>query len=64
MSIRNLENSKIMQKYCKKLGRAGVAEKIIEICKATVEKCVLKCNEIIKNKFYNFKKCWYYTEAK
>ncbi len=31
MSIRNIEDAKIMKEYCAKIGREGVAERIIAI---------------------------------
>lgn len=37
MSIRSIEDSKILQKYCKKLGREGVALRIKEIATEIVK---------------------------
>lgn len=31
MPIRSIENAKIMRRYCQKLGRRGVGERIIEL---------------------------------
>ena len=37
MAIRSIENSKILRKYCAKLGREGVAKRIIEIAEEIVK---------------------------
>lgn len=37
MAIRSIENAKIMREYCAKLGRKGVAERIIELAKQIIE---------------------------
>lgn len=37
MAIQNIENGKIMRAYCKKLGREGVAKRIIEIAEEIVK---------------------------
>lgn len=37
MSIRSIENAKILRAYCAKLGRKGVAERIIELATEIVK---------------------------
>lgn len=37
MAIQNIEDSKILKAYCKKLGREGIALRIIEIAKEIVK---------------------------
>jgi hypothetical protein len=36
MSIQDIKNRKILKTYCKKIGREGVAEKVIDIAKGIV----------------------------
>lgn len=37
MAIQSIEDSKILRAYCRKLGRKGIAERIIEIAKDIVK---------------------------
>lgn len=37
MSIQSIEDSKILRKYCQKLGREGVAKRIIELAAEIVK---------------------------
>lgn len=37
MAIKSIEDSKILRRYCEKLGRKGVAERIIEIAHEIVK---------------------------
>jgi len=36
MSIRQIEEAKVLRKYCEKLGRQGIAERIIQIAEKIV----------------------------
>lgn len=38
MSIQDIQNAKILRAYCEKLGRKGVAERIIEIAQEVIKK--------------------------